>query len=218
MSWPTNTDIVAFLAANQIVMPDGSAISTTQVTAARVAAAVKRFELLTGWIPFEGVTETRTFDPPGLNAGYLATPRGGGRMLSLGAGLISITSVQVQNATLTQGQHYWPKRLGPDSSRPYEVIEFLTPIIGLPQSISITGTWGRMAAADDLAKEAVTKLAAAMVLSGVRESFSQIGDVEWKEADVSERGSIELYKTIGKTFEDEAAAIAQIYERKTVGL
>lgn len=218
MAWPTNTDIVAFLAANQIVMPDGSAISTTQVTAARVAAAVKRYEELTGWVPFEGVAQTRTFDPPGLMAGHLATPRGGSRMLELGAGLLSVTSVANQNATLTLNQHYWLKRMSADQSKPYEAIEFLMPVIGLPQSITIVGVWGRMVAADDLSKEAVTKLAAAMVLSGVRESFAQIGDVEWKEADVSERGSIELYKTIGKTFEDEATAIAQLYKRVTVGL
>lgn len=218
MSWPTNTEIVAYLAANQIVMPDGSAISASQATAVRVLAAIRRFEELTGWVPFEGVVQTRTFDPPGLSAGYLATPRGGSRKLDLGAGLISVTSVQIQNATLTQGTHYWLKRFSADTSRPYEFIEFLMPVVGPPQSITIAGTWGRMATADDLAKEAVTKLAAGMVLSGVRESFAQSGDVEWKEADVSERGSIELYKSIGKTFEDEAVAIAGLYKRATVGL
>lgn len=218
MAWPTNTEIVAFLAANQIVMPDGSAISATQVTAARVAAAVTMFEQLTGWTPFEGVTQTRTFDPPGFVPGYMATPRGHARTLHLDAGLISVTSVEVQNTALTIGQHYWLKRMGPDLSKPYEVIEFLMPIAGLPQIIEIQGVWGRMAAADDLAKEAVTKLAASLVLTGLRESFAQMGDVEWKEADVSERGSIELYKTIGKSFEAEAKEIAGLYKRVTVGL
>lgn len=213
MSWPSASDLQTRLAAAQVTMPDGSAVPASIASAALMAAAISKFEELTGWVPFEGATETRPFDPPG-RAPMGVTHGGGNFILPLNNGLISVTTLTVQSVAKTANSDFWLMRSRPDM--PAWGIRFAVPVWGPPQCISIAGSWGRMATADELAMEAVLNIALQMVCQMIRDGFAT-SPAEWKEADVSERMSIENIAKLGDGFGALAEPVINLYKRVTVG-
>lgn len=128
---------------------------------AKVAAVKADWEGRTGWRPYVGETQTRYYDPPGPNrSGFL---RGGGRVLVLDAGLLSVTNLRTGYAAqdgessgtvLTLGTDFWLADSAGEYNAaaqglPWECIEFPVPQVGAPRSIRIEGLWGRTTTLED---------------------------------------------------------------------
>lgn len=209
-SWPSTTDLTSFLGAIS-----GLTYSSGLVTSSRVTAAVRWLERETGWIPFQGASATRTFDPPGSGASYLANYKGGERFLRLDAGLVSVTSMTVGTTAFTEGTDFW--LMG--NSAPYQVIEFAVPVLGAARSVSIVGVWGFCAAASipDDAWQAVLYHAAGEVMLFDKQAKLQKA-VEWKIGDASKRYGFENTNQLGQSFLDDAKMIASQFKRVTVGV
>jgi hypothetical protein len=120
--------------------------------------------------------------------------RGGGKLLELDAGLISITSLSVMNTTYVQGMpgdtagvgNYWLQPVdAPSYGRPYEYIEFWAPVLGSPQTGVITGVWGYSLQVPDDAWSAILAGAAWNVMAPVAARRSQ-GAVRRTQGEVSE--------------------------------
>lgn len=214
MSWPVGTNLQARLAAAQVLMPDGSAVPASIASNALMLAAVRRFEELTGWVPFEGATQTRLFDAPGRAPGAYGSSGGGGMILNLNGGLISVTTFAVSGVTKTEGTDFWLLRARPDM--PAWGIRLNVPIFGPAQCVSIAGSWGRMAAADELAYEAVLNLGAQMAVQSILDGFFAM-PLENREADVSEKFSADGLKALGSGFAAIAEPVIALYRRVTVG-
>jgi hypothetical protein len=96
---------------------------------------------------------TRYYTPPGPRppTSGIQSLNGGGRVLDLDCGCVSITSLSISDVPYTvsnpasttfQGQ-YWPEPINnPAIGRPFERIHFWAPIWGLPQSVAVTGVFG----------------------------------------------------------------------------
>jgi len=90
---------------------------------------------------------TRRFDPPGPATRF--NWRGGGKVLALGGGLLSVSRILVgvsssyAGYTLTAGEDYWLEPAdAPYRGYPYTQVRFSWHRTGLPQSVRITGVWG----------------------------------------------------------------------------
>lgn len=155
-AWPVNSDVQARLTASGL---------TTTVNTARldimIAAAVGWWERETGYLPFKAATQTRTYDPPGSVSGAYAATKGGGKVLRLDCGIVSLTSLSISTVTKTINSDFWLKPANAnDAGKPYEWIEFLGPVYGLPDAISIVGSWGYASTIPELAWQSVLDLAA----------------------------------------------------------
>jgi hypothetical protein len=179
-------------------------------------AAARHFEKETGWIPFlaSPTPSTRQFDPPGIENAYMASVRGGSRVLELDGGLISVVSITVAGTTYVPGTDCWLK---PANSEAKSFIEFGKPIFGLPQSISITGVWGFSVQVPDDAWLAILRLAAISAMDDY--VASQTGGMEeWAEGDAREKyGESPMQSTIND-FREHAASVIRSYRRVTVGV
>lgn len=216
MSWPTSSDLQDYLAAGGVTMPDGSAVSALVASDALIGAAVTLFEESTGWVPFIGDTQTRYFDPPGYPINGLGSWGGGGVVLKLGAGLISVSSLTIAGVTKTENTDFWLIR-GTRPDMPAFAIRFRLVVYGNPRDIAITGEWGRMADSDDLANQAVLNLAAQMACRSIVDGFRSVPS-EQREADVAEKWDADNIASIGEGFGAVAAPLIQVYKRKTVGV
>lgn len=129
-----------------------------------MGAAKEKWELSTGCKPFLATEATLLLDPPGPETGPMGlysglANMGGSRKLFLPAGLWSLTDgAGNAAATITTGltedndvglaltvnKDFW---LRPSNAafqdKPFTYVEFRTTQYGQPQSISITGIWGR---------------------------------------------------------------------------
>ncbi|MCX6359782.1 MAG: hypothetical protein NT029_08255 [Armatimonadetes bacterium] len=124
-----------------------------------VAAARGEFEARTGRLPFLGTAQTRTFDPPGPNTSgkrWFGFSRGGGRILNLGTGLLSVTTLTsgktgLSNGTVLTANTDFVLRPydAPAEGQPYRSIEFLAPQWGSAATIEIVGVWGWSATIPD---------------------------------------------------------------------
>lgn len=158
--------------------------------AAKLDAALEAWEQETGWVPFvsSGATETRFYDPPGpppSRGGFGI--RGGGRLLSLDGGLLSLTSVVVN------GQEYDPAnqlRLKPDNAaarrKPVTRIEFSRPVLGPAQCVAVTGVWGYSREWPEDARQAVLDWAAHLCVPELALQISR-GLYQWRQGDEQER-------------------------------
>ncbi len=125
-------------------------------TEAYLDAAIEEWEHTTGWHPFlkDSQDVMRLFDPPGAPNRHAATFgafawRGGGRILELDGGLLTVTSLvvgyssQTAGTALTANQQYWLlPRNAAAIAHPYQRVEFASPQWGQSGSIAITGKWG----------------------------------------------------------------------------
>lgn len=203
-NWADDEAVKDFLTASGVLMPDGSALPASLFDG-QALAAIKLIEQITGWQPFEGTVQTRVYDPPGRNLGF--GRRGGSDLLNLNAGLLRLDGLAVNGETLTEGQHFWI--VGAEPAYPAWGIKFWRPMIGSLQSITITGLWGRDETVSELVRHIQIKLAAASALTGIREAWATSNPVEWKDADVSERRSVEILSQIGEGFREEAMRLLE---------
>lgn len=169
------------------------------------AAAIREWEMATGWIPFlaDSVAVTRYFDPQGPN--FRPQVGGGGYVMDLGTGLISLTSITTgvsataPGSVLTLDTDYWLTPYNADElGYPWTGISFLVPQWGTRRSIKVIGRFGySMTVPDDawlaIGHKAVTLALpeiASFITGGVRK-FTELGVTE-------EYGEGFLYGTGGK--------------------
>lgn len=213
-AWPINTDVNARIAAAGLTAP-----SDTARTDVFIAAAVEWWNQQTGYNPFRGATGTRVFDPPGSISGHFANPIGGGSVLMLDNGIVTLTSLSINGVAKTLGTDFWMK---PDNAagegRPWEMVKFAYPIFGTPQTISIVGVWGFCAAAaiPELAWQSVLDVAAgAYCVPEIAQALAPGGMTGWKEDDVEEDYTKPVAREFLKAFE-MAKSVAEMYHRTAV--
>lgn len=155
-AWCTGSDLAALLADAGLWdgTPPVGVDACGYVEASRAA-----FEAGTGRIPFLGTAQTRTFDPPGPNTSgkrWFGFSRGGGRILNLGTGLLSVTTLTSGKTGLTSGtvltadtDYVLRPYDAPAEGQPYRSIEFLAPQWGSAKSVEIVGVWGWSATIPD---------------------------------------------------------------------
>jgi hypothetical protein len=193
---PDQHDVEAALRAlGHLSIEELSALILDLDLEGQAAAAVAEWEALTGFKPFlaDLVDVTRYYDPPGPNT-RLPGGRGGGYLLDLGTGLVSVTSIHTAFSATDAGDaavsetNYRLRGLNASVlTSPYTHIESLSGHwYGLGRSIRIIGRWGYGTSVPEDAWQAIRMRAAGMVLSEIREQVTG-GMVEWKEADASER-------------------------------
>ncbi len=178
-----------------------------------IEESIDVWERETGYRPFlQGASTSIYYDPPGPN--FKGESRGGGRILELGRGFTAITAVAVQITptdsagavkTVLTDFNLLPYNAVADKA-PYTAIEFKYPIWGLPRSVKVTGTPGYSSELPPSVYRAIIKLAGSEVLKTIKEGISQ-DNVEFKEADITERNSIELIQKLGNTWESEARRV-----------
>lgn len=160
-----------------------------------VQAAATQFEMESGWIPFLGDSSdvTRYFDPAGPNQ-RLPGSRGGSYLLSLNAGLLTVTSFHagfsgssVGTALVSEDDYRLRPLNAVVENRPYTEIELLSGWTwGLGRSLRIIGRWGYGVMIPDDVWLAILHQAGNLALPILRERLTG-GLVEWKEADAMER-------------------------------
>lgn len=142
-----------------------------------VGSAITEFEEKTGFVPFLATaSDTQYYDPQGPednHSGLTYAWKGGKRVLQLGTGYTSITQVMTgcvwDNGVVTDGTvripdlEYKLKPINaPVTNRPYEWIEFTTPLYGAMGSVAVTGTRGYLSAIPDLVWNAILGYAATL--------------------------------------------------------
>jgi len=126
--YPTAADIQGLLTQAGITA-DATELATY------AAAAVSEWEQATGWKPFlAGATDqTRRYTPEEWG---MAT-------LDLGGGLVELTSVVVNDTTLTLTDDFFLEPASaPEDGEPYTWVEFRSRVRGQRQCIEVTGRWG----------------------------------------------------------------------------
>ncbi len=166
-AYPVGADVQAALVTTGLSL---TGIDSAEFDAA-ACAAWECFEGRAGWDPYLAATgyQQRLFDPPrqGSQAGRIASDQGG-RRLDLGAGILDMPDNglvigYVVNTELEMGlstgqlsdevgsagtvlrrgvQYYLRPDNAPQQGRPFTYVDFLTPTLGVPQSIMITAVWG----------------------------------------------------------------------------
>jgi hypothetical protein len=198
--WVTADELSAYLASlDGVNVPDEFDVEPF------VGAATAEWERRTHYSPFLNSGDdpsARLFDPPGP---LTSRPiRGGSRLLRLGCGLLSLTSLKVgmdnpaSATTLVSGTDFylWPQEAS-YNSKPFTAVEFFAVQWGYPRSIEVTGDWGYCS--DSIPYDAWLghrDLAAGMTLERLRENYAA-GPVQWEEKDTSERMSIEMLQKFG---------------------
>lgn len=160
-TYPLADDLQAFLGTPGLDIPP------TLDLASKVESAIDEWEERTGWGPYlsTGQPEMRLFDPPCHS-----------KSLYLQSGLLSLTSLKVgvvpradgsyapgSGTLLINNRNFYahPKNAAVRGLVATE-IEFLSPVRGVPQSIAITGVWGRVLQVPGDVWQAVLQKAAAL--------------------------------------------------------
>jgi len=147
-------------------------------------SAASAWENAVRWFPFleDGSDVARTYDPPEE------------RLLKLGAGLMTCTSVTVGGTTYTLNQNYW---LRPTNAlikgQVYTEIEFFRTLYlpNIRNTIIVTGKWGRTATVPADVKQALLCKAAALLMPQVLAKISGGGVSEARlEGAITEKYSI----------------------------
>jgi hypothetical protein len=214
-------------------------LSTTGLTLATnldfdgvAAAAAADWDTATQWFPYlaAGEPATRWYDPPGAGpeAGRTTSYRGG-RILSLETGIVSMaydglsigalkpidgTPQQGGAGTvLTMNLHYF---LRPQNAvakgLAYTEIEFLTPIRGLPQSIAVTATFGRVTVMPANVWKAIQRYAAAKLAPELGLTISG-GVATFKEGDEETKFNPDTLGATMLTWEADFKALAKTKKR-----
>ena len=180
---------------------------------ALIKAAANQFELRTGWLPFLGQVQSRSFDPPGVKVSQTAYYGGGDRKLVLDAGLVTLYSLQVNGTPLVQNKDFW---LRPANTAPTQYIEFQISQYGLPLSITVSGLWGYSATLPEDAWLAIIRLAQ-IDLTGEYLQLSTGGLVKWSEGSVSEEYGSKPLEGVLQGYKTYVDKIIQTYRRIGVG-
>ena len=177
-AYPTFADVRVFLDTLGVPVPDALAGELGEFA----ADAAAEWESQTGWLPYLAahdaadatVPSTRLFDPPGPRAGQgFASGYRGGRLLDLGAGLLSLTGLNVSGTAYSPGLDFWLRpNNAPAQGEPYTEVEFLSPAFGLPQSIAVTGIWGRTLSLEDDVWSRIREYAAALCAPALQGGLS----------------------------------------------
>jgi hypothetical protein len=145
-TYPTGQDMTRFFETLPVTVSDDLDAD------ALIADAVAEWETRTGWYPYlsTGQAQTRLFDPPRE-----------GRVLSLEGGLLSLSSLAIgvipdqtgsyQDGVGTAGtvlvnnlNFYLAPRNAAVRGQAFTEVEFLSRVRGVPQSVGVTGVWGRV--------------------------------------------------------------------------
>ena len=207
-TYPTDADLEAFLSNLSLPVPPGLDLE------AKIAAAIADWETATGWRPYLAARDadgnplatTRLFDPPGSSGAGRSSPGRGARCLYLRAGLLSLTSLAVgvvpdptgnytdgigtAGTLLTQNLNFYlrPQDAG-YRGEGFTEVEFLSPIRGVPQSVAVTGVWGRTLTLPGDVREAILQMAAMQCVPEMQMALSnglvKIDDVQFVTGDSS---------------------------------
>lgn len=168
MAAPTVTDIINCMQSAQFWPTSTAAqtLATTQATIA-LASAIESFEMMSGWHPFvkDSAATTRYYDTMNQN-GYV----------QLDGGLMEFTSVVVRGNPYTLGSGVWLEPANnPAMGLPYMRLKFWPRLYFLyvwpwPQSVAVTGKWGRVADWPDDAFQVVVRKAAVDTLSATNQT------------------------------------------------
>ena len=187
-AYPTDADLLELIQSTGVIDTSGTNFGRMRLQD-KIDSAIGDWEQRTGWEPFlaDGVDVTRLYDPPGPNVtrqGGILNLRGGGKKLFLDAGLVALTSLNVAGIAYELGTMFW---LRPDNAparrKPFTWIEFLVPVFGSPQSVSITGRWGFWTAIRQQVFEAVLQHAAELcvpqIALNVSNGLYKVDDVQY---------------------------------------
>lgn len=151
---PTEEDLGAVLEGAGLItgIPESGTEQYSALTRA-LGTALSRLKTETGWKPFEGESQTRTYTSDGTN------------MLFLDSGLLDLDTLLISGDEYTPDTDFYllPENAALDGE-PYTLIEFMFDLPTTRKAISIEGTWGRMSPLDDEAVGAV--LACAAIMAG----------------------------------------------------
>lgn len=195
---PVTLDYSTFPTAEQVVQgliggnywPDDAdqrLSGVVQATAA-LASAIREFEERTGWFPFladaAATNEERLFDATD-GFGYL----------DLGAGLLELSSAQVQGTAFVVNRNLWLRPANATAQRkPYAQLQFAGGVQGgspapVPGVISVRGLWGRVREVPPDVWYAVLRYAMVLTLTGSNQDQDV---VSW-----SKNGFSEALDTVG---------------------
>lgn len=161
-SYPTGEDILALLTESGVDVPSQMGLDVY------AAEAVALWETGTGYRPFLAAAEETElrYDPPGPNR--RGAMRGGGCLLFLNTGFVTLAAVTLDSITLEEEIDY--RRIPYNAAdRPTTAIEFTTPTWGKPGSVTVRG---RVGYSDTLGADvwsAIRKLAASLALAALQE-------------------------------------------------
>ena len=157
MGYPTSSDLLTFLQsgglfANPVTTEQGQIDLTDAIN-----GAVQAWEDGVRWYPFlkDASDVTRYYDAPEQ------------RILQLGAGLQSLTSLTISGSTYTSGTDFWLKpNDAPFKSQPYTFIEFRTTFMypRQKQTIVVVGKFGRVTTIPADVKNAILAYASALII------------------------------------------------------
>lgn len=184
-AYPAEDDLAALIESAGLTVPPLLDLQS------KLDGAVAEWEARTGWQPYlsTGESERRLFDPPAA-----------GRSLYLQGGLLSLTSLAVgvvpdptgaygavSGSVLVNNLNFY---LRPQNAiaRGLAIteVEFLSRVRGVPQSVAITGVWGRVLAVPGDVWQTLLKMAALSCAPELALSISR-GLAEVREGDEMRR-------------------------------
>ena len=213
-SYPADSDIESFIAGCGITVPSGfDFVGSAQ-------AAIDEFEDRTGRKPFliDSNDVVLTYDAPGKTAQSRTfwPISGGGRILNLGLGILSVTSITVNGVTKTANVDY---RLRPYNAganeEPYSMIEFTVPIWGPAGAVVITCKRGFATTLTEDVWKGVRALAGAILARDLLQG------ILWSPSTVKEGDETTIQddsRDIGKGWEIQASAVIERKKLRTVGI
>ena len=222
-AYPTDSDLVSLLTAAGLWDSSFSPFVSGQVQ-----AAIDQFEMSTGYIPFlsDGTSGNFYYDPPGsMGRQYQYSWKGGGKILELDNGFVSIQAVALgysidnpnpSTQDLNRSLRFLPLNRT-SRNLPIEAIEFYFNVWGIPQSIRIQGVAGYTLALPERVWLAILNLAAANFLPIIM-GFITGGMVEMREADVAERFGADMFQQFITSFNMVYSTTLTQYKRMRVGL
>lgn len=148
MPYPTYLDFNAFLESRGLSC---SELTKTDKQAA-ITAAVRRWEMDTGWQPFlaNSADETRTLDGPE------------GRIIFPNFGIVSLTSLTIDGNAFAVNDRYWLQNQIPNGG-PYTTIEVDSYLTGVRRAIVMVGKFGYTLTLPAEVKSAILSYAAWML-------------------------------------------------------
>jgi hypothetical protein len=216
MAYPSSANLQSYLNALGL-------LTTTQVAALnladRIAAATDAWEEETGWKPFlkDSSDVARVFTPPGPNRKPGLTGRGGGTLLDLDCGLLTVTSIVTgysasptspqAGTTAVAEDDYWLLPEGaPLRNRPYTQVEFAVSIWGVARSVRIVGKWGYCSTIPDDVFQAILRQGALQTADELV-ALRTGGMVEWSEEASEKYGDNPLGKYLDRWQSDWDKAV-----------
>lgn len=228
-SYPIGSDLEHFLQGAGLVASPSITPSQAQFDYDNaVQAAIDAMEDGSGWKPILSTTQTRSYDPPGpypMRGSYWGL-RGGGRFLEMDAGLLStdpvvtvgiVPGVAGTGTVFVIGTQYYLRPNNADlNGRPFTYIEFVAPVFGQAQSITVEGDFGYAAALPDGIWRAILQKAAVNLGSELAANLSQ-GLVQWQGDVTVQYGPDPLGRLLDRWEEAYDTALAR-FRRLPLGL